>query len=120
MDTKWKVGTPSEAGWYEVKNACYTKAYWDGRKWCEKKKGRQICIASMRWDDIESPFKLTPWFPRGTNPVRVGVYMTFDANTYQHWNGRKWGLCSSFIDTARSADICESFLQMPKWRGILK
>ncbi|MGA4275631.1 hypothetical protein ACI2VH_02650 [Ralstonia nicotianae] len=62
-------------------------------------------------------------FPRGTNPVHPGVYMTepsvlMPARFYQYWNGRYWGV---FMPTPQSAEEQKnerSQFQTPKWWGI--
>jgi hypothetical protein len=65
--------------------------------------------------------KLTDWYPKNVKPIRVGVYRT-DASqtgtaTYQHWNGRFWGL---FAPTPARANQYREFPSQhskPKWRG---
>lgn len=69
--------------------------------------------------------ELTPWFERGVKPRWVGVYET-DANlpttiTYQHWNGKFWGM---FTTTPQRA-VCGDYRNIqsqhnPKWRGLAK
>ena len=67
--------------------------------------------------------KKTPWFKRGIKPIHVGVYEVYDPEygpTFQHWNGKKWGLRSASIDGCLSASHAyfESYFQENKWRGL--
>lgn len=70
---------------------------------------------------------LTPWFPNGIKPVRVGVYeiqgTRFRGQNYRHWDGCGWS------ETYRSpVDFCQSEKlmlykhgqDMTGWRGIEK
>ena len=66
--------------------------------------------------------KKTKWFAADVKPILVGVYET-DARdnlieTFQHWNGERWGC---FANTPAQAEIDSdeaSCVQFVKWRGL--
>lgn len=64
--------------------------------------------------------KLTPWFPAGTKPARVGVYQCgemYSRQTYQFWHGAFWSCwCWSVEDAARYG--VQSQRQNSTWRGL--
>lgn len=63
--------------------------------------------------------KLTEWFEPGVQPTIPGVYQTFDEETYQHWDGDRWGYCSTHPANAMSAGhYGPGSFQEPKWRGL--
>lgn len=67
--------------------------------------------------------KLTDWYPKSKNPVRIGVYNTSgdDADrTYQHWNGERWGYFAATIEKAAAYKDKRSQQQNVRWRGIAK
>jgi hypothetical protein len=64
--------------------------------------------------------KFSEWFSGWSKPKLPGVYETdaFGVRGYQHWNGKKWGLCAARPYEALGADQGESFIQKPNWRGL--
>lgn len=70
-----------------------------------------------------SKLKKTPWFKRGTKPVRVGVYETLpsegDRGTwYQYWNGTHWCFLGESPAAALQLKRDRSCFQYPRWRGL--
>lgn len=65
---------------------------------------------------------VTPWFPGSIKPVHVGVYECkdrFDALlTYQHWDGKRWGLFAPTPEKAVRYSSSASVRQTPNWRGL--
>jgi len=67
--------------------------------------------------------KLSPWFPKGVDPVHIGVYQTVLKGGligYQYWTGRYWSLQSTTIDGADEWQGWRTSWKTKQWRGILK
>ena len=70
--------------------------------------------------------KMTPWFPVGSEPARIGVYQTenlkaflaYDQHGYQHWNGAYWGRFNSDPESAALEANSKSNYQRNYWRGL--
>ncbi len=68
--------------------------------------------------------KRTQWFSVGVVPHRPGVYETrreihgiSPAIVYSKWDGRKWRMDSSNVNSAGEADFTSAF-QAREWRGL--
>lgn len=64
----------------------------------------------------------TDWFPGEVKPVHVGVYETKpdDGTTFQHWDGKQWGLCAITPNCALNGIGIASAYQASKWRGLVE
>lgn len=67
-------------------------------------------------------YKLTPWYPANTRPVRVGVYnasIYFNDEIYRYWNGEWWGdWASGFPIECVSLQDKKCPVQDLAWRGL--
>ena len=70
--------------------------------------------------------RYSAWFPKGVQPVRVGIYQTkwkIDKtwiDTWAHWDGVHWGFDSSYIEHVKPFNK-DSLLfpeQYKVWRGL--
>jgi regulation of enolase protein 1 (concanavalin A-like superfamily) len=65
----------------------------------------------------------TDWFKELEKPVRVGVYerrvLIATKPTYQHWNGKFWGLFHDSPAGAFNARNDKSDYQRGSWRGLM-
>jgi hypothetical protein len=70
--------------------------------------------------------KLTPWYPGHIKPVHIGVYQQKDGFGkvvgYQYWNGQRWGLWGSTIESAlfQYEVSAGDRWQNDSWRGLTK
>lgn len=67
--------------------------------------------------------KLTPWFPGGVKPARVGIYERewpdLIGPFYARWDGFYWGLSRKTVDEAIGAiDHWEIAHPDRRWRGL--
>lgn len=67
--------------------------------------------------------KLTGWYPREIEPVRVGVYEVLCdlyGPIYSHWNGYRWGMRCGSVKAADSLGHDRALGPVDKWRGLAK
>lgn len=68
---------------------------------------------------VTPPEHLTPWFPRNTHPVRIGVYQRrfLWLAYFAYWDGRRWfGACHTPSKAVQCAK--RSATQSLPWRGV--
>jgi len=62
--------------------------------------------------------KMTDWFPSGTKPVRVGVYMTqlCEGAPFSKWDGKQWMDSEETVALANKTKYIG--YQYKSWRGL--
>jgi hypothetical protein len=67
--------------------------------------------------------KTTKWISGKQKPTIKGVYQRIDSANYKYfsyWNGKYWGVCCSYIDTAPVYAKMKSIMQDMDWRGLME